>query len=284
MSKLLFLAGVAGLALSLAAQSPPPPPTPTESGHEKQQASERVSTNSDLLEQVTVLLKKQNESAERQRQNDRDKSASDWWLVIFTGALTFAGVVQLVAMFKQAGYMRRGLHVSIKAAKSARFSAKAAKNSVNQARENAHLDQRAWIATTASVVRTTTGPFMAEIIIRNTGKTYAKQCFASSQIAVKSVTAADPDFDTLVQKAEKMELGTITPGQNINGPATNIEHVYGQIGKSPPTVVLIFGKVTYRDVFDCDHWITFCYCLRKHRLGLQSVHAEAYGSYNDTDD
>src|SRR5438876_1878634 len=157
MSKLLFLAAIVGLAISSVAQSPPPPPSPTESAHEKQQTSSGINANSELLKQVTVLLKKQNEYTERQRQKDRDKSASDWWLVIFTGALTFAGVVQLVAMFRQAGYMRRGLRISIKAARSARFSAIAAQKAVRLAERNAAITGRAVVLVESVTVGNRTG-------------------------------------------------------------------------------------------------------------------------------
>jgi hypothetical protein len=107
--RLLVIAVLTCIVTALAAPSPPPPPTPTKSAHEEQQASDRVNANRDLLKQVTVLLKRQNEYAERQRKKDSDKAASDWWLVYFTGALTFVGIVQLIAMFKQASSMRRSL-------------------------------------------------------------------------------------------------------------------------------------------------------------------------------
>src|SRR6266481_5124989 len=129
MSKLLFLA-VVGLAISSVAQSPPPSPTPTKTAQEKQHASNRINSNSDLLEQVTILLKKQNESAERQRKKDSNKSSSDWWLVGFTGALTFVGIVQLIAMFRQASYMRRNLDITKLSADAAKESADTAAQSI----------------------------------------------------------------------------------------------------------------------------------------------------------
>ncbi len=139
------------IVTALAAQSPPPL-SPTEAAHKKQETSSGINANSDLLKQVTVLLKKQNEYTERQRQKDRDKSASDWWLVIFTGALTFTGVVQLVAMFRQAGYMRRGLSVSIKSARSTRFSAIAAENAVTHAKSATEKTERAFVLIESVVV------------------------------------------------------------------------------------------------------------------------------------
>jgi hypothetical protein len=139
MSRLLFLTVVAALAISSVAQSPPPPPTPTETAQKKQHAGDRVNANRDLLKQVTVLLKKQNESAERQRKKDRDKSSSDWWLVGFTGALTFVGIVQLIAMFLQASYMRHGLAETKRAADASKKSADAA----TKAAENILITERA---------------------------------------------------------------------------------------------------------------------------------------------
>jgi hypothetical protein len=82
--RLMLTAGLAALVVTvMLSQSPPPPPTPTETAQEKQQTSDRVNANRDLIKQVTALLNKQNESAERQRRKDREKSSSDWWIVGF---------------------------------------------------------------------------------------------------------------------------------------------------------------------------------------------------------
>lgn len=164
------------------AQSQPPPPAPSETVQEKQQASDSVKSNPDFLEQVTVLLKKQNEDAERQRQKDGQKSSSDWWLVGFTGALTFVGIVQLVAMFRQADYMRRTLPVTINAAKSARFSARAAYRGVKHAQRATAVTERANVMLESVIGITTdeTHKYLRDdtvilVTLKNFGRTVAHE-------------------------------------------------------------------------------------------------------------
>jgi hypothetical protein len=263
------------IATALAAQSPPPPPAPTETTQKKQEAGDRVNTNGNLIKQVTVLLKKQNEAAERQRQKDREKSSSDWWIVYFTGALTFVGIVQLIAMFRQASYMREGLAETKVAADAAKKSANAAEDSVVLARQNMHLDQRAWVAPNEVITkRGSNQPLTATILLKNTGKTFAKRCFVSSNRTVKALTDADPDFDTLMQTAKKINLGIIAPSQQV--PYT-ISATFQS--NDPDAVRLIFGKVTYTDVFNYDHWTTFCYRILESSFWGSPV--ERYTSYNN---
>ena len=147
----LLTVALVGFVTGLTAQSPLPP-TPTEAAHEKQQAGQRVNANRNLLRQVTILLKKQNEFAERQRRKDREKPSSDWWIVGFTAALTSVGIIQLIAMFKQASYMRYGLAETKRAADAAKQSADAA----TRAADNARITQRA-IVLIDSVKVTTKG-------------------------------------------------------------------------------------------------------------------------------
>jgi len=220
-----------------------------------------------LIKQVTVLLKKQNEAAERQRQKDREKSSSDWWIVYFTGALTFVGIVQLIAMFRQASYMREGLAETKVAADAAKKSAKAAEDSVVLAGQNMHLDQRAWVAPNEVIIkRESNQSLTATILLKNTGKTFAKRCFVSSNFTVKALTDADPDFDTLMQKADKINLGIIAPSQEV--PYTMNATFEGNV---PNVVRLIFGKVTYTDVFNYPHWTNFCYRVLESNLGGRTL-------------
>jgi hypothetical protein len=70
------------------------------------------------------------------------KSPTDWWLTAFTGALVLVAVLQFLAMHRQAGYMRRGLIVSIRSARAAKRSADAAIRNTEALKnaERAHVD------------------------------------------------------------------------------------------------------------------------------------------------
>lgn len=132
MKHLAFLAAI-GIATSLFAQSPPPPPTPAETSQEKQEAADREKDNNDLLKQLIAATEEHRKAVERQNRENSDKSSTDWWLVAFTGILMGVGIIQLVAMFRQAGYMREGLRETKRAADAANTSANAATQAVKNA-------------------------------------------------------------------------------------------------------------------------------------------------------
>jgi hypothetical protein len=83
-----------------------------------------------------------NQAAENQSAKSSQES-TDNRIIWLTGVIALAAVAQVWAMIRQARYMRRGLSVTIKAAKSARFSAIAAQNAVRLAERNAAITGRA---------------------------------------------------------------------------------------------------------------------------------------------
>lgn len=81
--------------------------------------------------------------AKAHRNKDGDKSSTDWWIVAFTGMLTVLGLLQYLAMRKQAHYMRDGLQETKRAADAAKDSAAAASKAIVQAEKTTHVTQRA---------------------------------------------------------------------------------------------------------------------------------------------
>jgi len=67
-------------------------------------------------------------------QRESGKSASDWWVVIFTGVLAVATVVQILVYWKQTGIMRGALKETAKAAEAADITAAAARDQVAMAK------------------------------------------------------------------------------------------------------------------------------------------------------
>jgi hypothetical protein len=150
------------IAAALSAQSPPPPPSPIKSGQEKQSigGKENRQAKNTVSPTPTPTATANEASPKPTEGNTASKSApnshipsSEWnWSAINTSAVTLftfvlmlVGVLQWISMSKQADYMRRGLPVSIKAARSARFSAIAAQKAVEQAERTTPITQRAVI-------------------------------------------------------------------------------------------------------------------------------------------
>jgi hypothetical protein len=268
MSKLLFLAAVAGLAISSVAQSPPPPSPTLATQNDRQHAGperhDKRQANQPVLDQPTTHYKTGNN-----QDHQRNDETANQTIAKFTIVLAIVGFLQVGATVVQAIYMYKGLKLT-------RTAAKAAEDSVVLAGQNMHLDQRAWVAPNEVITeRGSNQPLTVTILLKNTGKTFAKRCFVSSARTVKALTTdADPDFDTLLQNADKINLGIIAPSQEV--PYTMNATFEGNV---PNVVRLIFGEVTYTDVFNYPHWTTFCYRILESSLGGAQV--ERYTSYNN---
>src|SRR5438105_3373559 len=84
-----------------------------------------------------------------------------WWQVLVQAVLIPAGIYALVIYSEQLDQMQE--------------STKAATDAIKLARDNAHLDQRAWIAptTVSGKPAELNKPFEIQMQIKNTGKTFA---------------------------------------------------------------------------------------------------------------
>lgn len=155
--------------------------------------------------------------------------------------------------------------------------------------EATHLDQRAWVAAAVTSSGFEVGKeFVATITVRNTGKTFAKdvRVFCRSDAIARGET--QPDFakydDTGVARPENtsallapgMEL-IFTLGDKDGARKLTAEHL--ALLKSGEHIVWVHGKITYKDVFKCDHWTTFCVKLNPSTLQFASCEA-----YDDADD
>ncbi|MGD0923327.1 MAG: hypothetical protein ABSA70_16425 [Terriglobia bacterium] len=167
------------------------------------------------------------------------------------------------------------------------------------AREGLSLNQRAWVSPVRDQFRLTAG---SEIIIPshmvNTGKTPAKHIegwFTATVLKRDEV----PDFiytPGTGHPAVKAEARFVWPEEKIpfqmiafkHGTQTG-EHIIltkemlGEWDRGESYLVM-HGKITYDDVFDVHHWITFCdIFLADHlRSGLLNP-AQVCARYNDMD-
>jgi hypothetical protein len=124
--RLLLTAALGALVTALLAQSPPPPPGPTESAQEKQQRSGGKTNSGNTSQQSITRPERNDKYTKAQSSESRDKSSTDWWIVVFTGTLTLVGILQYWAMRKQAGYMRDALMETKRSADASNESERAA--------------------------------------------------------------------------------------------------------------------------------------------------------------
>jgi hypothetical protein len=165
-----------------------------------------------------------------------------------------------------------------------RKSTQAATEAVKFARANAHLDQRAWVAPISIAGKPEEGqPYKIKVDIANSGKTFAKRFRGVALVKYKTLSSPDPDF------ASEAEHGI--PGESVLlGPNARFTYTvelfrgqkltkdYMDFLRAPGAVILVFGKMIYWDIFNCEHWTTFCA-----QCGPDGE-CRTYGPYNNADD
>jgi hypothetical protein len=200
-------------------------------------------------------------------------------LQIILTAFLVTGVIVTACIYGcQLSEMQKSTEATTKAAK-------AAEDSVILARENTHLDQRAWVAEAGiSGKPELNNPYKITVIFKNTGKTFAKRYAGTSAFRAKQMSDPDPDFEKILREGhDASAIGLIPP----NGTRTQVIEITNGAKitqekldelKPPTVVMLVFGKLTYWDIFNCEHWTTYCY--RAYTDGT----FETYGPYNDADE
>src|SRR3984893_10945260 len=141
------------------------------------------------------------------------------------------------------------------------------------ANRNFRRDERAWMAfsfAAGNLTFTIGKTFLVPTDLLNTGKTTAKN--GEGNIVVQMVeTGEDLAFSYTPGHANyRVQAGTIFPGGHITESFEGIRHGTDQaeaivITKplfqdiiSGRSLVVVHGKITYRDVFGTEHWTTYC--------------------------
>lgn len=160
-------------------------------------------------------------------------------------------------------------------------AAKAAEDSVTLAKESARIDQRAWVAVTGIVsLPEANKPFVANANLRNSGKTFAKSVVVTVHSRVIENKIDEPAFEQ--SPPESNSVSILPPSADFECgiyntkilPQVAIDKLYsGEIR------LFVFGKITYKDIFNCPHWTTFCYVF--HPASRRFV---AYKTYNEIDE
>jgi hypothetical protein len=198
-----------------------------------------------------------------------------WWQAAAALILVPVGVYALWVYSSQLDEMRKSTQAAIYA--------------IKLARENTHLDQRAWVAPKALHGKAELGkPFIITIILKNTGKTFAKNFEATVAWAGKHISDPDPNFNDAVEEGYATKsVALIAPDaeiiQSLKLPEDGRKLIDQDFEafNDPTMVFYCFGKVTYTDIFKCEHWTTFCWRLYP-SAGENRVH-EAYNNADDNE-
>jgi len=216
-----------------------------------------------------------------------------WKIVLEVAALfvlaayTFAAFKQLHTMNEQLGQMKvASEQAKIDNAASITAQKDIAQQGLAATIDNFRLDQRAWVAEdTISGFPEVDKPFGIQVVIKNTGKTFAKH--------ITDVGIADPvplgSPANFWKESKVKRTGTILIPPNgtkiitlypVRGSATAKLSQSG-LDEFKSKTLYVFGRIDYADIFGCRHWTTFCYFLDpRENLQLYSACKE----HNDADD
>jgi hypothetical protein len=146
-------------------------------------------------------------------------------------------------------------------------STRAATDAISLTRETEHLDQRAWVSTIQvpnSDVLATGVKWATRIPIKNTGKTFARKVGMDCQLQLvkagnkvnfkmpKDPTAGAPLTDLLLSPGGEYTFTYLT--------LDPVDERRMAVIKSPEKGhAVLYGYITYYDIFDCVHWTIFCF-------------------------
>ena len=153
------------------------------------------------------------------------------------------------------------------------------------ARQSLRLDQRAWVTVNLlpSGLPEANKPFILRLRIINTGKTFARSVKIRSIIRAFPKDQPAPDFDAIEAAEQKkgQSIALLPPNATYGSETTSGNPLASELAdrvRSGETRIFVFGKVTYTDVFDYQHWTTFCSVMKT------DGHYEVWKTHNDADD
>jgi hypothetical protein len=215
-------------------------------------------------------------------------SISYFLSLLFSACLVIAAFLTFLAICAQVWIYSYQLKEMQKSTNAATKAAKAAEDSVAFAKENAHLDQRAWVAAIDIKGTPEVGKiFTVNVTAKNSGKTFAKN-FRMAVVVEPITETNEPNF-SLEESAEAQKepnVSILEPnGEYVTNTELRKERPPHEITKedldrirSGELKIFVHGKLTYDDIFGCAHWTTFCVRLKS------DLRYANYGTHNDADD
>jgi hypothetical protein len=175
---------------------------------------------------------------------------SQWWQVIVAAILVPFGIYAVIIYSAQLDAMRDALNPAIAG--------------VEVARNNARLDQRAWVAPASAEGKPTEGNLLSvAVIFKNTGKTFATNVKVRGCLRYRP-DATEPDWDKEIESVSPTSAGIMAPNGDYfsqsNTPIPVTEDMMKELDAGR-AVYFLFGQIDYSDIFKKPHWTRFCYRL-----------------------
>jgi hypothetical protein len=174
------------------------------------------------------------------------------------------------------------------ATSAAAKAADAAVQSVRLAKETASLDQRAWVAPVefSMVSEPSAGhPIKTKVVIKNTGKTFAKSCFV--KVFCEGHPQDEPERNPCEMIGDRDANGngsmlTLAPNAEyiVYVESEILEETHVANLKDGKMTFYIYGRITYNDVFNCDHWTDFAVSLNYNNRNFEALSQCNYADNN----
>lgn len=225
-------------------------------------------------------------------QEKREQSKSFWerttqdpvafftlWLAIFTMVLSAVAVIQIKFLIRAEG-------ITTKTAQAAKDSAEAAKEAVTLSDKTAGRQLRAYVSADKGVITIEGTKIECFFSLKNSGQTPAYKLSTKPKIVINR-TPDNPVFATINRE---INMGAIIgPGGEfeingkfdlaINAPdAELVKILLGSIDDGS-TILYIYGRVDYEDVFDKFRTLYYRFKAVKHISGQWALQPEAEGNY-----
>ena len=230
--------------------------------------------------------------ASRHEERDRIRLGVEKLGVLIAVVLAAASILQWIET-------RRAVNVAVVSAVAAQRGAAASEEQAQAARlatqatvDAFRLDQRAWVGPIEMGINNPPiragSTLVATVVLSNSGKTPALHLYALTSIYVfpkdvvltprYKVDKTDQPSNSVIQPGMK-EMITTLPVQSLSGSGAGVLSPgdFDDI-QSGRYIVYVYGKITYRDVFQREHTTKFCGFLNRNMTTLR-----ACKTYNEAD-
>ncbi len=237
--------------------------------HENTQATDEESKHSEIKSKIIKAFKK--------------PSITDWFIAIATIAICATSYLQWQSIHGQLNEMKSQTIAMRGTANTSRVATELAKQSIDAAQKQVQLDQRAWMGVVSVDGQVEAGKKIKAIVhFKNIGKTPARRVqFVITEEELPE--RGKPDF-ILNSKSLKRERHKstmlIAPQQEFTATITGEDVLTDSMLKSLKIggkKAYVHGLLTYDDIFDRHHWLTYCFFLN-----INDSRYTAYEKYNDT--
>ncbi|UVT17562.1 MAG: hypothetical protein H8K04_08520 [Nitrospira sp.] len=210
---------------------------------------------------------------------------SDVWMIVLTAIMAISAAAQVVIYCFQAKdssmQTDRIISEATRMANSLEATVERNKIMLDEYRQSAQIDQRAWIgfalATTPQVKPN--ARLVTEVQVANTGRTPARKMHG--HVVSRVLSKSEPFSPVYPKPDDKPGLGVVQPGGLVSW------HIRVSAGLTQDEIdefangdkiMYVFGKFNYEDIFKQPHRTTFCVYFSPHFEAAKTCH-----TYNEAD-